>query len=93
MYYVLFYELVENYIELRKPLREQHLSLIRQLEAQGCVILAGALDNPPDRALLIFQVDDPAIIQQFVQNDPYVQHGLVKRWEIRPWNVVAGKIK
>lgn len=91
MYYVLFYELVDNYITLRQPLRPEHLQLVQQAHERGEVVMGGALDNPPDKALLIFHVEDPAIIERFVQQDPYVQHGLVKRWEIRPWNVVVGQ--
>ncbi|SFV32271.1 YciI-like protein [Thermoflavifilum thermophilum] len=90
MYYVLFYELVNDYMERRKPLREAHLQLIRDLHAQGYAIMAGALDNPPDRALLVFRTDDVSVIEQFVKQDPYVQHGLVTHWEIRPWHVVVG---
>jgi len=26
----------------------------------------------------------------FVGQDPYVRHGLVRSWKVRPWNVVIG---
>ncbi|MHA7237949.1 YciI-like protein, partial [Burkholderia pseudomallei] len=26
------------------------------------------------------------------QADPYVANGLVKRWRVRPWTVVIGKL-
>jgi uncharacterized protein YciI len=29
-------------------------------------------------------------VEQFVAKDPYVVHGLVTDWTIRPWNVVIG---
>jgi uncharacterized protein YciI len=53
-------------------------------------VLAGALADPPDGALLVFRASDPAPVQEFVRKDPYVLNGLVKRWEIRPWAVVVG---
>ena len=28
--------------------------------------------------------------EDFARNDPYVVHGLVARWEVRPWTVVIG---
>ncbi|MBX6379365.1 MAG: hypothetical protein IRZ01_01605 [Thermoflavifilum aggregans] len=90
MYYVLWYEFAEDYLERRKPLREAHLQLIRDLYAQGNVVMAGALDHPPDRAILVFRTEDVSVIEQFVKQDPYVQYGLVTHWEIRPWNVVVG---
>jgi len=29
-------------------------------------------------------------VEAFVRADPYVREGLVRRWEIQPWAVVAG---
>ena len=55
------------------------------------MILAGAFSDPPDKALLIFKVDDKSIIKRFIDNDPYVKNGLIKEWEIREWTVVIGK--
>ncbi|MCL6523062.1 MAG: YciI family protein [Thermoflavifilum sp.] len=90
MYYVLLYDVVTDYVERRKPFREAHLKLIREMYEQGYVVMAGALDNPPDRAILVFYTADTSIIKQFIERDPYVQNGLVTHWEIRPWNVVVG---
>ncbi len=30
------------------------------------------------------------VVERFVGADPYVVHGLVTGWTIRPWNVVIG---
>jgi hypothetical protein len=40
--------------------------------------------------VLVFKVDDPSKIENFVKTDPYVTDGIVKQWRIRPWNVVIG---
>jgi len=32
----------------------------------------------------------PDTATSFAQNDPYVLHGLVKHWKVRPWSVVIG---
>jgi len=40
--------------------------------------------------LIIFRGDDPNVASTFAKNDPYVQNGLVKNWEVRPWTVVVG---
>jgi uncharacterized protein YciI len=31
-----------------------------------------------------------AVVEQFVEADPYVRQGLVTGWTIRDWNVVVG---
>jgi uncharacterized protein YciI len=89
-YHVLFYHLVEDYVARRAPFREEHLRLAREAHGRGEMILGGALADPADQALLVFRVSDRALIEAFVQADPYVKNGLIKRWEIRPWTVVIG---
>lgn len=90
-YYALFYrEVVPDFIDKRGAFREEHLGLAREMHARGELVLAGALADPPDGALLIFNTPDPKPIEDFVRKDPYVKNGLVKRWEIRPWTVVVG---
>jgi len=90
-YYALFYrEVVPDFIARRAAFREDHLGLAKAAHARGELVLAGALADPPDGALLIFRVAEPKTIEEFVEKDPYVTGGLVKRWEIRAWNVVIG---
>jgi uncharacterized protein YciI len=54
------------------------------------MVLAGALADPPDMAILLFRGDSPAAAEAFAQSDPYVQNGLVKRWRVRQWTTVVG---
>ena len=90
-YYALFYrEVVPDFITQRAAFREEHLGLAREAHARGELILAGALADPPDGALLVFRGESPIAAENFVSKDPYVLNGLVKRWEIRPWTVVVG---
>ena len=89
MYYALFYETVENFVERRKPFREQHLTLGRQWRADGRLVMAGAF-NPADGALLVFRADSAAEVEEFAKSDAYVANGLVKKWKIREWTVVVG---
>jgi len=90
MYYILFYKTMENYVELRAPFRESHLKLAEQAHKSGALIMAGALDNPANQAVLVFKSDTPEAATQFAKNDPYVKNGLIAEWEVRPWNVVIG---
>mgnify|MGYP001547993852 CR=1 FL=1 len=54
-------------------------------------MIAGALDEPADQAMLLFTGDSPAAAERFAQADPYVAQGLVTRWRVRPWNTVVGR--
>lgn len=89
-HYVLLYEVVDSFVERRVPHREAHLKQVREANARGELILAGALGDPPTRALLVFRGVDRAAVVEFAQVDPYVVSGLVLRWEVQPWAVVAG---
>jgi uncharacterized protein YciI len=90
MYFLLFYELVDDYIERRGALREEHLGLVREAEGRGELVLAGAYADPPDGAALAFRANSDSVVRDFVARDPYVREGLVKKWVIRQWTVVIG---
>jgi uncharacterized protein YciI len=89
-YFLLFYETVDNYVEKRAPYRAQHLELAREAYARGELLLAGALAEPADGAVLVFRTPDQAAVENFARRDPYVQNGLIKTWRVRPWTVVIG---
>ncbi|MBK9097960.1 MAG: YciI family protein [bacterium] len=90
-YYALNYHLTDDYMQRRPQFREEHLKLAKESNEKGEMILAGAFSDPPDKALLIFKVADKSVIEDFVKKDPYVNNGLIAKWEIRPWTVVIGK--
>ena len=89
-YYLLLYDVVDDYLERRAAFREEHLALAREAHARGEIVMAGALANPPDGAVLVFRGDDPAAAERFAEADPYVRNGLVTRWRVREWTVVIG---
>jgi uncharacterized protein len=91
MHYLLIYDLVDDYVERRAPLRSQHIALARAAAARGELVLGGALANPPDNAILLFRGDSPAAAEAFAAADPYVQNGLVKGWRVREWTTVIGR--
>ena len=88
MHWLLQYDLVDDYLERRPPLRTEHLGLANAARERGELFLAGALAEPADHALLVFT--DPQAAEAFAANDPYVREGLVKSWRVRQWNVVIG---
>ena len=91
MHYLLIYDVVEDYVERRAPLRAGHIALARAAESRGELVLAGALANPPDSAVFLFRGESPAAAERFAAADPYVMNGLVTRWRVREWTTVVGK--
>lgn len=90
-YYALFYHVVDRFVQRRTPFRELHLAHAKKAADRGQLVLAGALAEPADTALIVFRGDSPDNARNFAEGDPYVQNGLVQRWEVRPWNVVVGE--
>lgn len=91
MYYLLIYKTAEDYLEKRGPFRPEHLGMAKAAQERGELIMAGALANPPDGAILVFKGDSPAAAEAFAQKDPYVKNGLIVKWEVREWTVVIGE--
>lgn len=91
MHYLLIYDVVDDYVERRAPLRAAHVAHAKAAVARGELVLGGALANPPDGAVLLFRGDSPAAAEAFAAADPYVLNGLVKRWRVREWTTVVGR--
>jgi len=91
MHFLLFYDLAPDYLERRGAFRNEHLALAWKTHAAGALILGGALADPVDRAVLLFEGDSAAIAEKFAQADPYVRNGLVTGWRVRPWTTVVGE--
>lgn len=90
MHYLLFYEVGPDYLERRAPLRGEHLGLVRAAHDRGELVMAGALSDPADGAVLVFRGESPAFAEAFAAADPYVINGLVRRWWVRKWSTVIG---
>ena len=90
MHYLLIYDLVPDYVERRGEFRALHIGHAREAYARGELVLAGALANPTDHAILLFRGDSPAAAEAFAVADPYVRNGLVTSWRVREWTTVVG---
>lgn len=89
-YFVLFYDVVDDYLTRRAALRQDHLRHAESAVQRGELVLGGAFSDPVDRALLVFRGADRSVAEDFARADPYVTNGLVSRWEVREWSVVIG---
>jgi uncharacterized protein YciI len=91
-HFLLIYSTAKDYLERRGAYRTEHLRLAWAAQSRGQLILAGALANPPDAAMLLFQGDSPEAAEDFAQADPYVLNGLIDKWEVREWSTVIGEM-
>ena len=89
MHLLLEYTLADDYLQRRAALREEHLALVRAAHERGELLMAGALPDPYDRALLVWTAPRE-VVERFAGSDPYVVQGLVTGWTIRQWDVVVG---
>jgi uncharacterized protein YciI len=92
MHYLLFYEVVPDYVERRAAFRAEHLEHARAAERRGELLLGGALADPVDAALLLFAAPSSEVVERFACEDPYVRAGLVRNWRVRAWTTVAGSL-
>lgn len=91
MHYLLFYDVVPDYAERRIAFRAAHLAHAWAAVERGELLLGGALADPIDGAVLLFNCDLPTTVEAFVAADPYVINGLVTRWRVREWTTVVGE--
>lgn len=84
------YDLAPDYLERRGEFRDEHLKLAWEAQQRGELVIAGALADPADRAVLMFSCDTPEPARMFAARDPYVTHGLVRAFHVRQWNTVVG---
>jgi len=90
MHYLLSYEVVPDYVARRARFRDEHLALAEKAVARGELVLGGAVGDPVEGAVLLFQGESPEAAERFARSDPYVRNGLVTGWRVRLWNTVVG---
>jgi len=91
MHYLLFYEVSEDFVSRRAAFRDTHLEKAWKASEHGELLLGGALANPVDGAVLLFQGDSTEVVEKFAQADPYETSSTVKRWYVREWTTVVGE--
>eukprot|EP01114_Cavostelium_apophysatum_P010061 TRINITY_DN2346_c0_g1_i1.p1 TRINITY_DN2346_c0_g1~~TRINITY_DN2346_c0_g1_i1.p1 ORF type:complete len:119 (-),score=11.59 TRINITY_DN2346_c0_g1_i1:127-483(-) len=91
-HHLLVYKYVADIAEKRPPFRAAHLAHTQKYADKGKLLLGGALVEPLDSAVLVFEGCEEKEVAEFVANDPYVQNDLVKEHTIRPWMIVTGSL-
>ena len=97
MLYLVYSKDVENSLALRLSVRENHLARLKDLQAQGRLIVAGpcpAIDseNPGDAgftgSLIIAEFDSLTDAQDWADQDPYIAAGVYKNVTVKPYKKV-----
>jgi uncharacterized protein YciI len=89
-HFLLLYTTAPGYLERRGEFRAAHLKHAWEFHRRGELVLAGALANPANGAVLLFQGSTTAAAEEFAASDPYVLNGLIDKWEVREWTTVVG---
>lgn len=84
--YVMFYEPSPEDLAKAPMHIAAHRERLDQFQARGTLVMAGPLIDGTNRALGIFTTREAA--DDFIQGDPFVVHGVVKRWTVVEWNEV-----
>jgi uncharacterized protein YciI len=91
-HFLLFYEGAPDYLERRPQFRGAHLQHAWDAVERGELVVAGALADPVDGAVLMFSGQDRLVAERFARGDPYVVNGIVARWHVREWTTVVGPL-
>lgn len=68
-HYLLFYEVVTDYVERRAAFRADHLDHARRACDEGLLLLGGAPADPVDGAILLFKSETPDAVIAFAEAD------------------------
>jgi uncharacterized protein len=90
-HYLLFYDIVDDYVTRRARYRDAHLTHAWAASERGELVLAGALADPVDGTVLVFRGESAEVAASFARADPYVTNGLVTDWRVREWTTVVGE--
>ena len=82
--YILWGSYCDNVLEKRAPYRQAHLDRLNELKQSGVVITIG-----PTKDLTmvfgVYEAEDEAAARQYVEEDPYWQHGIWTEYHLKEW--------
>ncbi len=82
---VVFYESADDVLAKAPAHFPAHRARWQEFAARGELLMVGPFANAQeDGAMAVFTTR--AAAEEFVRGDPFVLHGLVRKWTIREWN-------
>ncbi len=97
MLYAFISQDVENSLEKRLSVREQHIARLNELKDQGRLIIAGphpAIDSsdPGDAgftgSLIVAEFESLTSAQAWADSDPYIDAGVYESVSVKPFKLV-----
>ena len=82
----MIYETNLEKLSLAQAHFKAHRTRLDEFHARGTLLMAGPYQNPLEGALGIFTSREA--VDEFIQGDPFVTHGVVKTPTIRAWSEV-----
>ena len=83
--YVVLYESADDVLTKAAPHFAAHSARGDAFHAAGTLLLYGPFANPQvEGSMAVFTTREAA--EEFVNGDPFVLHGVVRRWQIREWD-------
>ena len=88
--YVLLYESAPNVMDNAPQYYAGHNERLQEFAARGTLLMVGPFADPQEHgSMAIFSTREAA--EEFAAGDPFVEHGVVARYEIREWaEVLSG---
>ena len=80
-------------VEKRLAVRPQHLARLEQLDAEGRLIVAGAMPKDPSNpqagfygSTIIVDFDSRDALDAWLQDEPFLKEGVYAKIEVKPFN-------
>ena len=80
-------------VEKRLAVRPQHLARLEQLDAEGRLIVAGAMAKDPSNpqagfygSTIIVDFDSREALDTWLQDEPFLKEGVYAQIEVKPFN-------
>ncbi|AUX86196.1 YciI family protein [Acinetobacter tandoii] len=80
-------------VEKRLAVRPQHLARLEQLDAEGRLIVAGAMPKDPSNpqagfygSTIIVDFDSREALDTWLQDEPFLKEGVYAQIEVKPFN-------
>ena len=87
MKYVVLYESADDVAVKARAHFAAHKARLDEFHRRGEILMIGTFGDPQTQgSMAIFPTRETA--ETFVADDPFVVHGVVRRYEIREWNEI-----
>ena len=87
--HVMSYRSVPDFRALAAEHGPAHVARLHEFHDRGVLLMAGPLAEPLNGdALGVFVSREAA--EEFIAGDPFVLHGVVAEWTVRPWIEALG---